>query len=258
MSDGADIFSKIPELGYSETAPPTDVKAFDAILAARRSVRVYGPEPVPAEVIRHALSAALLAPNSSNLQCWEFQWVKSLEKKRLLAKFCFNQPAARTAQELIVCIARPQKWREHAQQMLQHFDQSKTPVPKSARAYYAKLAPFVYTQGFLGTLGFLKKILFFIRGLTQITPREPTSWSEMRIWANKSCALACQNFMLGISAQGFDTCPMEGFDSKRVKKLLSLGCKDDIVMVISVGRRAPNGVYGPRLRFPEAQFIKEV
>ena len=80
----------------------------------------------------------------------------------------------------------------------------------------------------------------------------------MRIWANKSCALACQNFMLGISAQGFDTCPMEGFDSKRVKKLLSLGCKDDIVMVISVGRRAPNGVYGPRLRFPEAQFIKEV
>jgi nitroreductase len=258
MGDGADIFSKIPELGYSEAPPATDSKAFDAILAARRSVRVYGPEPVPAHVIRHALSCALLAPNSSNLQCWEFHWVKSPEKKRLLAIFCFNQPAARTAQELVVCIARPQKWREHAQQMLQHFDQSTTPVPKSARAYYAKLAPFVYTQGFLGILGLLKKILFFIRGIRQITPREPTSWSEMRIWANKSCALACQNFMLGISAQGFDTCPMEGFDSKRVKKLLSLGCKDDIVMVISIGRRAPNGVYGPRLRFPEAQFIKEV
>lgn len=261
MGEESDIFSKVPELGYTEWAPPTDPEAFEKIIQARRSVRVYDDTPVTDGVINRALDWALLAPNSSNLQCWEFIWVKSAEKKRLLAKFCFSQPAARTAQELVVAVARPGQWRSHAKQMVRvlgEHEKQGNRVSKSAYAYYQKLAPFVYTQGPLSILGFLKKILYFFRGLTTVTPREPTSHSGMRVWANKSCALACQNFMMGISAQGFDTCPMEGFDSKRVKKLLNLDCSDDVVMVISVGKRAATGVYGPRLRFNRNQFIKEV
>ena len=174
-------------------------------------------------------------------------------------KFCFNQPAARTAPELVVIVAKPYLWKKHAKQMLQIFQDQEAKgveVPKSAKDYYKKLAPMVYRQGPLGILGLLKKVIFFFVGLKKIVPREPTSRSEMRIWANKSAALACQNFMMGMSAQGFDSCPMEGFDSKRVKKLLKLKCSDDVVMVISCGKRSPGGVYGARLRFPKEQFIK--
>lgn len=262
MSDSGEIFNKVPEHGHHEIRPTTDPKAFADILQARRSVRVYDDRPVPESVIRQALEWALLAPNSSNLQCWEFYWVKHPVSKMTLTKYCFNQPAARTAPELIVAVARPRLWKKHAAQMLKTFDEEEKltgkQVPKSARAYYSKLAPFVYTQGPLGIFGLLKKILFFFRGLIQVTPREPTSHAGMRLWAAKSCALACENFMLGMSAQGYDSCPMEGFDSKRVKKLLKLGCHDDVVMVISAGMRAPNGVYGKRIRFPSSQFIKEV
>lgn len=262
MSGGDDIFTKIPDLkGYQEPRPQTDPEAFDKIIQARRSVRVYDGSSVPDAVMRQALEWALLAPNSSNLQCWQFYWVRDPETKKTLAKYCFNQPAARTAPELVVAVASPYLWKQHARQMLEVFDaqeKSGAKLPASARTYYSKLAPFVYTQGPLSILGHLKKVLYFFRGLAQVTPREPTSHAGMKLWASKSCALGCENFMLGMSAQGYDTCPMEGFDSKRVKKLLRLGCRDEVVMVISAGRRAGNGVYGPRIRFPSTKFIKEI
>ena len=50
----------------------------------RRSVRKYLKEPVPRPVMQKALDAALLAPNSSNLQPWEFYWVTQPEKKQQL------------------------------------------------------------------------------------------------------------------------------------------------------------------------------
>ncbi len=258
MSSGADVFSKIPQMDYRETAPVTDPEAFRRILEARRSVRVYDGSPVPEAVMREVLEWGLLAPNSSNLQCWEFFWVRDQPKKKALAKACFNQPAARTAAELIVVVGRPSHWRKHAKQMLEVFSSSDVKVPSSATAYYAKLAPFVYTQGPLGVLGLVKRVLYTVRGLFAVTPREPVSHAGMRLWAAKSAALACENIMLGFSAHGFDSCPMEGYDSCRVKKLLGLKRSDEIVMVISAGKRADNGVYGPRVRFPSSQFIKEV
>ncbi|MBY0518528.1 MAG: nitroreductase family protein [Bacteriovoracaceae bacterium] len=261
MSESSEIFSKVPELGYREVAPATDPQAFARILEARRSVRVYDQTPVPERVMREVLEWTLMAPNSSNLQCWEFYWVRNPEKKKELAKYCFNQPAAKTAQELIVAVARPSHWKKHAKQMVETFKTAEAQgqkIPKSAWAYYQKLAPFVYTQGPLSLFGYIKKVLFFFRGFTAVTPREPTDHKGMALWASKSCALACENFMLGMAAHGFDTCPMEGFDSRKVKKLLNLKRSDEVTMVISVGKRGNNGVYGPRVRFPSTQFIKEV
>jgi nitroreductase len=80
----------------------------------------------------------------------------------------------------------------------------------------------------------------------------------MRLWAQKSTALACQNFMLAIRAHGFDSCPMEGMDAKRVKSLLDLPNGASICMVISAGKRSETGVYGPRVRFHQDLFIKEI
>ena len=80
----------------------------------------------------------------------------------------------------------------------------------------------------------------------------------MRVWAVKSTALACQNIMMGFSAFGFDTCPMEGMDSKRIKKTLGLKRNTEIVMVISAGKRDKKGVYGPRIRMPIEKFIKKI
>ena len=71
---------------------------FFDLIDKRRSVRKFSNESIPEEVITKALEAAVLAANSSNLQPWEFYWVKSRNKKDDLIKACFSQNAAKTAQ----------------------------------------------------------------------------------------------------------------------------------------------------------------
>lgn len=72
----------------------------------------------------------------------------------------------------------------------------------------------------------------------------------MRIVAQKSAALAAQNFMISMAAINYDTCPMEGFDSLRVKKVLNLPFIAEINMVIGCGIREESGIYGDRFRVP--------
>jgi len=48
----------------------------------RRSIRKYRPDPVDEAVMREAFELAFLAPNSSNMQCWDFYWVRTEETKK--------------------------------------------------------------------------------------------------------------------------------------------------------------------------------
>ena len=256
MAKGTEIFTKIPKTEYTEELLPVNADNFHHVILNRRSVRVYEETPIPEDVVHKVLEHTLLAPNSSNLQPWEFYWVKSPENKKLLVEACFSQPAARTAPVLVVAVARPDLWKKHATQMIEFFDSSKFHVPASARAYYEKLAPMMYTQGPLNIIGWLKKISMFFAGFFKVVPRGPNSHHDMEVWANKTVALGCENFMLSMSAHGYDTCPMEGFDEVRVKKLLKLPRRARVTMVMSAGKRAKVGVYGPRVRFPKEQFIK--
>ena len=57
---------------------------FDEIIEKRRSNRRFDPEvKVPDEVIKRSLERAILSPNSSNMQLWEFYWIKSQEEKEI-------------------------------------------------------------------------------------------------------------------------------------------------------------------------------
>jgi nitroreductase len=101
----------------------------------------------------------------------------------------------------------------------------------------------------------IKWLLFNVIGLFKPMARRPWSTRDIDEVALKSCALACENFMLAIAAQGFDTCPMEGFDEARVKRLLRLSRRARVAMVISVGRRDPAGVWGARYRLPKDTVV---
>jgi nitroreductase len=57
---------------------------FSEVIRTRRSIRGYTDKSVPAAVMNKALDEALLAPNSSNMQSWEFYWVRSPQKKQKL------------------------------------------------------------------------------------------------------------------------------------------------------------------------------
>ncbi len=237
------------------------IKALVDIIESRRSIRLFDKTPVPGEVIEKALDLALLAPNSSNLQPWEFYWVRNPESKSELVKACFSQAAAATAAELVVCIARTRTWKRNCEDMKEQLEKAEkqgTRIPKAAWLYYRKIAPLMYTQGRFGVLGLLKCIGFFILGFWKPVSREPMSSHDMKIWATKTTALACENFMLAVRAFGFDTCPMEGMDSRRVKKILKLPGDALVPMVIAIGKRREDGVTLPRIRGPRSWFIKTI
>ena len=94
--------------------------------------------------------------------------------------------------------------------------------------------------------------------LLRAAPTLPKDACDLKIWAVKTTALACENLMLALRAAGYDSCPMEGFDERRIRKLLDLPKDAVVVMVIGAGKRAPGGVYGPRIRFERERFIHAV
>jgi nitroreductase len=244
----------------NETNMAADV--FDRIVNERRSVRIYDADaPFDKAAVKRCIERAVLAANSSNMQLWEFYWVRSEEKKKKLVEICLGQNAARTARELVVIVIRPDLYRERARF---NYEMIKATQPErkslnnlSTLDYYRKLMPMLYFNDPLGIWGSLKKIAMFFAGLSRPVVRE-VNGTDMRMVAHKSAALAAQTYMLGMKAEGYDTCPMEGFDSWRLKRLLDLPWRAEINMVISAGPRKEEGVYGPRIRVPNEEVILEV
>lgn len=229
---------------------------FFSAVERRKSCRKFLNEPVPKEVIEKSLAAALLAPNTSNIQPWEFYWIQDPAKKQAMAHACFNQNAAKTASELIVAVSRIDTWRRN-RDLLMELYKSRGPVPDIVTKYYMKLIPLGYQTGPLGLLGFVKWPLVNLVGLFRPSPRKVFR-SELFESVTKTVALACENIMLAVAAQDFDSCPMEGFDEVRVKKILGLNRKAHVVMIIGIGKGDPGGFYGERARLDPSLFIKLV
>lgn len=240
---------------YFEPAPAIDVEEFRKVVTSRRSVRRFDATPIPDAVLDDCLDLAMLAPNSSNLQPWEFHVVKSPALKAKMSAACLGQNAARTAQVLVAIVARTETWQQHCDLVLEQWPEET--VPRIVDSYYRKLARIYYQQGPLNVVGMGKRLAASVAGLRRPVPRGPFSAADMKVWAVKSTALAAGNFMLALRAHGFDSCPMEGFDEHRVRKLLDLPADGVVVMVVGCGKRAEDGVYYPRLRFDRARFVKE-
>ena len=120
---------------YYEPAPQDiDVENFRKVIESRRSVRKFTKKPIPAEVLDACLDLALLAPNSSNLQPWTFYVVQNPSKKKHLVKACMSQLAAKTASELIVCIARTDRIDEMAKLNISEFPFPE--APPAIKKYY--------------------------------------------------------------------------------------------------------------------------
>lgn len=231
----------------------------------RRSVRVFEPnESLDSEKVRACLENAHLAPTSSNLQLWEFYHVEDPGLLQQLSSACLDQNAAKTAKQMVVVVVRKDLWKKRAQANIgfleaqyghkEEADFSKR--EKFALNYYRKLIPTLYSD-FLGILGRIKQVVFGIMGLFKPMYRQVTR-SDMRIVAHKSAGLAAQNFMLSMAAIGYDTCPMEGSDTKRVKRILGIPAKAEINMVIGCGVRSEKGIYGPRFRVPFSEVYKHL
>jgi nitroreductase len=124
------------------------------------------------------------------------------------------------------------------------------------KLYYGKVMPFLYPR-FFGVIGLVRKFLVNIVGIFRPIVYQ-VSENDMRVVVHKTCALAAQTFMLAMANEKYDTCPMEGFDSKKVKGILKLPYGAEVNMVISCGIRSEKGVWGDRMRIPFNEVYQEI
>jgi nitroreductase len=229
---------------------------FYEAVESRRTIRDFLPEAVPQEVLDRCLDAARLAPSSSNLQPWEFVIIRDPEARRKANAICLDQLPAKTAPLLLAVVTRRDTWRRNRDEILRTFE-GRGGVRKSMGTYYRRIIPMVYTTGPFGLLGPLKRVFGRLVSLFKPTPNLMAR-GDVRIMAHKSTALAAATLMLALRAEGYDSCPMEGFDPWRAKALLNLPRGAEVNMFLAVGKRSDKGIWWDRVLMPRAWVVREL
>lgn len=227
-------------------------EAMEAIFK-RRAVKVFEPVEISEGVREQILDAARHAPSSFNSQPYRLYWIESAERKRAVAKLCLGQAPAETASVLVVAVADIGSLTATSRSQLQWMRSRSEFSDAKIRDYErtAKIGRILFMPGPFGIFGAVKWGLFWLLNLWKIMGMPPVSRQAQFKWATKSTALACQNLMIAAEALGFNTCPMEGFDGRRLSKYLGLSTRyHEIVMVIAIGKKSHDYIDPPHWRRP--------
>jgi len=224
----------------------------------RRAVKDFDPVEISEGLREEILDAARLAPSSFNSQPYRFYWVESEARKRSVAQLCLGQRPAATASALVVAVADIGSWESTAQGQLAWMRESGFSDEKvSEYEHRTKLGKFIVMQGWFGLLGLMKWAIFRVMHFWKTIGMPPVSRQGWFKWATKSTSLACENLMIAAEALGLNTCPMEGFDGRRLSEFLGLSPRyHEIVMVIAVGKKSARHEDQPQWRRPLSATVK--
>lgn len=225
--------------------------ALDAIFS-RRAIKAFDPVEISPQVREQLLDAARLSPSSFNMQPYRFFWIESPERKSAAAQLCLGQSPAATASALVVAVsdigslastsARQVDWMRAS-----GFSEEK--IRDYART--AKIGRIIFMPGPFGLFAAFKWLIFRLLNFWKTIGMPPLSRQHIFKWAVKGTSLACQNLMIAAEALGLNTCPMEGFDARRLSKFLGLSPKvHEIVMVIAIGKKSSRHLDQPQWRRP--------
>lgn len=194
----------------------------------RRAVKVFEPAEISEGMREQILNAARHAPSSFNTQPYRFYWVGTAEKKKAVAKLCLGQMPAETAPALIVAVADIGSLTTTSQGQLEWMRGRSEFSEAKIRDYErtAKIGRILFMPGPFGIFGALKWAIFRVLNLWKTIGMPPVFRQDLFKWATKSTSLACENLMIAAESLGLNTCPMEGFDGRRLSKYLGLSARN--------------------------------
>jgi nitroreductase len=219
----------------------------------RRAVKVFEPVEISEGLREQMFNAARHAPSSFNSQPYQFYWVGNSKRRADVAKLCMGQSPAETASALIVAVADIGSLTATSQGQLEWMRGRNEFTEEKIRDYArtAKIGRILFMPGPFGIFAAFKWGLFWLLNLWKVMGMPPLFRRELFKWAMKSTSLACQNLMIAAEALGINTCPMEGFDGRRLSKYLGFSARyHEIVMVIAVGKKSQAYVEPPQWRRP--------
>jgi hypothetical protein len=153
-------------------------------------------------------------------------------------------------------VAHTDTWKRTCHHILETL-KSRGILRKSQRQYWETFMPFLYRTGPWGFFGVLKGLAS--RGLSLLRPSHNfLTRPDVRVVAHKSTALAAATFMLALRAESYDSCPMEGFDPWRAKRLLKLSSGGEVSMFLAIGKRGPKAIWWDRILVPREWVVREI
>ena len=162
-----------------------------------------------------------------------------------------RQMPAETASALIVAVADigslAATSQGQAQWMRSRSEFSEAKIRDYERT--AKIGRILFMPGPFGMFAAVKRALFWLLNMWTVMGMPPLSRQDVFKWATKSTSLACENLMIAAEALGINTCPMEGFDGRRLSQYLGLSSRyHEIVMVIAIGKKSRAYLEPPQWR----------
>ncbi len=188
----------------------------------RRAIKHYDPQFKIPEADEHRLLELMRnSPTSFNIQNWRFCVVKDQALREKIQEAAWGQAQIKTASLLFVLCADLKAWDEQPERYWEN-------APEAMRA------------------AIVSSIKPFYEGNEQLQRDE----------AMRSVGMAAQTLMLAAKDMGYDSCPMIGFDAKKVAELIRLPKDYVIGMFVVVGKATqPPNIKGGFL--PEKELVVE-
>ncbi|MBF0317073.1 MAG: NAD(P)H-dependent oxidoreductase [Nitrospirae bacterium] len=195
-------------------------------LQYRHACKVFDQSrEVSEEDLRFILEAGRLSPSSFGLEQWRFIIARSSVLKQQLMAGCFNQQQLTTCSVVVSIVAKVQELTPGSDYVNKMFKRRNYP-------------PDIYQW-----------IVQFYESYYRQT--DVLSWSIMQ------CHIAAANMMTAAAFIGIDSCPIGGFEPRKVGDVLQIDpAKEDIALVIPLGYRKDPQPPIYRLPFDEiVQYI---
>jgi nitroreductase len=229
-------------------------ESFCAVNEGRRAIREFDGTAVADEDVRAVLEQALLAPSSGNLQPYQVHWIRDAATRVQVASACRGQRAAASAPVLLVVTAGVPTAQATAAAHLAHLDACATLDDRARQYHRAQVTTFIRFMRW-GTSCLWSPLHAAICTMWPGLSVIPIGAAAARHWAARSAVYAAQTILLAASARGLDSCPMEGFDGRRLARVLGLSRSTVIPVVIAIGRRRSGARVDPRWRRPFSSVV---
>lgn len=230
--------------------PTSSALAFTSLVRSRRAMRHFTDAPVSDDAVDRLLESIRWAPSGYNLQPARVILVTDRERRTALRRACLGQAQVTEAPLIFVLCGDRDGWRQVLPRMLAQ-ERAAGAMTDTYAAFLRRIVPLAFNRGPLGVLAPLKRLVEVFGRLIRPVPDFPAC--HMDAWLSRQVALAAMNLMLAAEADGLHSCPMEGFDPRRVRRVLGLPRRIRPVMIVAVGYGAMPAP--PRTRLPVPMIL---
>ncbi|HNQ96932.1 MAG TPA: nitroreductase family protein [Treponemataceae bacterium] len=204
--------------------------SFLSVMKRRYACKLYDTtHSLSRDTLAFIMEAGRLSPSSFGLEHWHFWVLTSDNSLSLISEACFSQDAVATS-PAVVCI-----------------------MCRQAHVY-APSSPFVAERA----SRFPGGLLVFLADYSSYYAYLETEGITNQ-WARSQCYIAAANLMSAAASCDVDSCPIEGFDNRKVLSTLSLDPNIwQTGLIVSLGYGKPDEADRLRIRMNSEDIVTYV